>query len=111
MREMFRRVEGRDAVSADGLFPFMHGKFKSVFAVNGLPDQNFGRLGVEDQPVEIKDQVPLTFMETALRNLKLLPKRESSLTPSVLITSSNVDRRTHGAILALGVGVVVKKRV
>src|SRR5260221_6940372 len=53
-REMFCRVKVRDAVSTDCFLPFIDGQFKSMIAINGLPDQNFGRLRIKDQPVEIK---------------------------------------------------------
>ena len=43
---MFRRVKIRNAVSADDLAPLVVREFKSMFAVNGLPDVKFRGLGV-----------------------------------------------------------------
>src|SRR5262245_26065646 len=53
---MIGRVEGREAVSADDLRPFLMRKFVSMFAVDGLPDEIFGGFGVEDQSVEVEDE-------------------------------------------------------
>src|SRR5271157_4313253 len=54
--QMKRRVESRDAISANGLDKFVMWKRIAVFGVDVLPGVDFGRFGIEDETIEVKDQ-------------------------------------------------------
>ena len=53
---MFRRVEIRMTIPADDRPPLLVWEFKSIFAINVPPAVKLGRLGVENETVEIKYQ-------------------------------------------------------
>ena len=53
---MLRRVKRGDPQSTDDLSPLVMREFKPVFTIDIFPYLIFRRLGIEDQPIEVKNK-------------------------------------------------------